>query len=131
MYISKCGGGFPLRSLLCIGGMFMLMVLILLSLVGPQPIRDLEPPHLVPTSMLGLKPEHHGELNKLNVPSSRFDTLRGEYANDPKAQQQIDVYDPSTMYHEKLKEYVQAIKENDKERMVELEDWFDEHYPDI
>jgi len=108
-----------------------LMGLVMLSLLGSQPTRDLELPRLVPTSVLGLRPEHHGELNKLNVSSSRFDVLREEYAGDSKAQQQIDVYDPLTEYHEKMAEYIQAIKEGNEERMTELEDWFGEHYPDV
>lgn len=116
---------------MCIAPLILLVGLVILSLLGSQPTGDLELPRLVPTSVFGLRPEHHGELNLPNVPSSRLDVLREEYAGDSKAQQQIDVYDPTTEYHEKIAEYVQAIKEGNKERMAELDDWFGEYYPDI
>ena len=109
----------------------LMMGLVMLSLLSPQSAGDLELPRLVPTSVLGLRPEHRGELNKMNVPSSRYDELREEYAGDSKAQQQIDVCDPLTEYHEKMAEYIQATREGNKERIAELDDWFAKHYPDV
>ncbi len=81
--------------------------------------------------MAGLKRKHHGELNKMDVPSWRYDQLRAKYANDSKALQQIDIYDPSTIYHRKLKKYTDALRFRQIDLIAKLETWFDEHYPDI
>jgi len=82
----------------------LLLALGLAALVlNPQAIGDLSLPHIVPTVVLGLRPEHHGELNKITTPATRYDELRREYEGNSIAQQQIDVYDPATEYHEQSK----------------------------
>lgn len=81
--------------------------------------------------MMGLTPEHHGELNKHNTSRERFAELRQQYADDKRALQQIDIYDPETEYHAKIKRYFTACKANDTEAMAELEAWFDWYYPDV
>lgn len=77
----------------------------------------------------GLSPEHHGELNKLNVVPERYDALRAQYSSDPRALQQIDVYDPATEYHDKMSLFVQALKSGDTATEAELQAWFDTFYP--
>lgn len=79
----------------------------------------------------GLKPKHHGELNKVDVPKSRLNQLRVEYEGDNVAQQQIDVYDGSTKYHDKLHKYKKAIKSDDAHQEGVLSKWFKKFYPDI
>ena len=103
-----------------------------MMLLGSGTGRNVTLPRSVPTIMSGLKPEHHDELNQvLGISPARYGELRREYENNPIAQQQIDVYDPATEYHERLREYVEALKLDDREKAAELEDWFEEHYPDI
>lgn len=92
-----------------------------------------------PVCLAGLKPKHHGELNKtaLVYPggekayNQRVEQLRSEYAGDKVALQQIDVYDGRTEYHDKLQEFIQAIKSKDSKKEAELQAWFDKNYPDI
>jgi len=110
-------------------GMLILFGVIALVMLGQ--VQDLELPYPVPTVVFGLKPEHHGELNRIGIPTARYDELRREYEGDSVAQQQIDVYDPATEYHKRLREYVEAFKLSDGEKITELKDWFEEHYPDI
>ena len=80
---------------------------------------------------MGLKRKHHKELNRVNVATCRYAQLRRQYAGDPIAQQQIDVYDPATEYHNKLALYKAALKSDDEAKQRQLEAWFAEHYPDI
>ena len=132
MYMSRSNSLLTLLKVIISSvGLSGLAILLLFSLANPQPIKDPKLPQSVLTSVPELKPEHHKELNLPNVASDRFEELRGEYANNPKAQQQIDVYDPTTEWHDKWAEYIQAAKEDNEEKMVELEEWFNEHYPDI
>ena len=92
-----------------------------------------------PVCMAGLKPTHHGDLNRPSVVypggkearDRRIATLRAEYAGDKVAQQQIDVYDGDTEYHNKLREFVTALKTGNSAKEAELYAWFKEHYPDI
>jgi hypothetical protein len=111
-------------------GVFILFGIV--ALITLSQVQDIELPRSVPTIVPGLRPEHHGELNKvLDIPATRYDELRKEYEGNSAAQQQIDVYDPATEYHGKMGEYVEAIRSNNREKITELEDWFKEHYPDI
>jgi hypothetical protein len=81
---------------------------------------------------MGLSRQHHSELNAVyNVKPGRYDELRQQYAQDPVALQQIDVYDGSTLYHVKLNEYANALKSKDFATEKKLEQWFKDHYPDI
>jgi len=87
----------------------------------------------------GLIPEHHGDLNRPSVVypggsearEARLAELRAQYAGNPRALQQIDVYDGSTEYHVKLREFTEALKSRDTAREAQLQAWFDEHYPDL
>jgi len=89
-----------------------------------------------PMCMAGLKPKDHGFLNGLiNVPIEEkrkiYAQKRTEYADDPVAQQQIDVYDGDTEYHDKLSEFIQALHSGNSAKESELSAWFRKHYPDI
>lgn len=89
-----------------------------------------------PVCMAGLKPKDHGFLNGLvNVPEEEkrkiYAQKRAEYAGDPVAQQQIDVYDGDTEYHDKLSEFVDAVQSGDSKKEGILSSWFKKHYPDI
>ncbi len=77
---------------------------------------------------MGLLPKHHGELNKVGIASSRYDELRAEYRNDAQALQQIDVYDPSTTYHDYMRKYIDAMGIQDNNTIVDCETWFNTHY---
>jgi hypothetical protein len=77
---------------------------------------------------MGLLPKHHGELNKINAASSRYDELRVEYKNDAQALQQIDVYDPSTTYHDYMHKYIDAMEIQDADVIANCEAWFNMHY---
>ena len=82
--------------------------------------------------VMGLKRQHHRELNKSKIDPKRYKELREKYKNDPVALQQIDVYDPgATAYHDHLGDYVRALKARNDVRADELEAWFHEHYPDV
>ena len=74
----------------------------------------------------GLRPGNHSELNHPDVAPDRYDELRKEYAGNKWAQRQIDIYDPSSQYHPKLKEYIEALKSGDVKREKELDKWFRE-----
>ena len=74
----------------------------------------------------GLKPEHHGELHHPGTAQDRFNELRQEYAGNKWAQRQIDIYDPSSQYHPKLREFVEALKSGNREKEEELDEWFRE-----
>ena len=82
---------------------------------GSNPLED-------PLLMAGLKPTHHGDLNRPSLiypggaeaRNARIAELRAEYSTDKVAQQQIDVYADDTEYHTKLHEYVEAMKTGDE-----------------
>jgi hypothetical protein len=78
-----------------------------------------------------LQPAEHGELNKTHIPRQRFADLRRKYQDDPVALQQIDVYDPETEYHDRIREYIAACRDRDPIRERQLRAWFKQHYPDI
>jgi len=89
-----------------------------------------------PVCMAGLKPVDHGFLNGLHLKSKEeqrkiYAQKRTEYAGDPVAQQQIDVYDGDTLYHDKLRELTDALKSGDTAKEAVLDAWFKEHYPNI
>ncbi len=89
-----------------------------------------------PVCMAGLKPKDHGFLNGLHLRSKDeqrkiFAQKRSEYAGDPVAQQQIDVYDGDTEYHVKMREFSDALKSGNSQKEAELDAWFKEHYPNI
>ena len=89
----------------------------------------------------GLIPEHHGDLNRpsLVYPGGkeakdvRLAELRAQHANDPRALQQIDVYEGNTdiEYFVKLEELKEAFKSRDTVREAQLRAWFDKYYSDI
>ena len=81
--------------------------------------------------MAGLKPTHHGDLNRPSLiypgaeaRNARIAELRAEYSTDKVAQQQIDVYADDTEYHTKLHEYVEAMKTGDEAKQSILYKWF-------
>ncbi len=80
---------------------------------------------------MGLSGNHHGELNNVNVDFNRYDELRRQYAGDKVALQQIDVYDPRTQYHDKLSEFVEALKAGNEKSAQKLAGWLNKNYPDI
>lgn len=90
-------------------------------------------------NMAGLKPQHHGELNVpgqvfkggKEAKAKKITELRQEYANDPVALQQIDVYEGDNEYSHHLQLFVKALKSGDAAKEAELDAWFKEHYPDI
>jgi len=79
---------------------------------------------------VGLSRSHHGELNR-GVSQERFSQLRREYLGDSVALQQIDVYDSSSRYTARFREYRDALKKGDKRKQSRLEKWFKHNYPDI
>ncbi len=87
----------------------------------------------------GLSPQHHKELNggdfrrdhEEEQQIARLAELRSQYANDPVALQQIDVYDYRTEYHVKFAELRNALISNDTKAEAELSHWFEVHYPDL
>lgn len=86
--------------------------------------------------MEGLKPEDHGLLNDLSFLDSKrkkrkiYAEKRREYVDNPKALEEIDIYDGETEpYHSKINEYVESFKSHDEVKQKELEAWFKEHYP--
>jgi hypothetical protein len=80
---------------------------------------------------MGLSRQHHGELNKVNIDSSRYDELRQRYSNDPRALQQIDVYDPSSEYRRIFRKYRDALLVGDTQTIRECEEWFRENYSEL
>ena len=92
-----------------------------------------------PVCMAGLKPEEHGDLNRPSIVypggkdarKQKMAELRAAYADDPVALQQIDVYDGDTVYHDKLREFRDALMSGNLTKKAELEAWFKENYPDI
>jgi hypothetical protein len=79
---------------------------------------------------MGLSRKHHGELNR-GASRARYDQLRREYAGDSVAQQQIDVYDGSTSYHDHLRSLRDAYANRDKAAIHREEAWFRRNYPDV
>lgn len=80
---------------------------------------------------MGLSSKHHGELNKMEVNSSRYNELRQEYSDDKQALQQIDIYDPSTYYHQMFRKYREALQTRDDLIIAECEAWFQENYGEL
>lgn len=90
----------------------------------------------VPKKPEGLLPTDDGYLNGLvNIPVEEkraiYAQKRTQYAGDSVALQQIDVYDGETIYHDKLSEFISAIKSGNTQKQTEIESWMKEHYPDI
>jgi hypothetical protein len=79
----------------------------------------------------GLNPAHHGELNRMDAAPSRLAELREEYADDPVALQQIDVYDPDTEYYDHFLAYKDALLSGDSSVEAAELNWLTEHYGDI
>jgi hypothetical protein len=87
----------------------------------------------------GLKPEHHGDLNRPSevypggqeARAERIGQLRKEYEGDTRAQQQIDIYEPGNEYHRRVYEYREALMNGNLAKQKELEAWFNQNYPDI
>ena len=85
----------------------------------------------------GLSPEDHGYLNGLSPMSVTlkkrrwiYKTKRREYASDPKALQQIDIYDGESTYGKKWRQYRDALIANNHPTLIaELEAWFETNYP--
>jgi len=80
---------------------------------------------------VGLSRSHHQELNRGRVSQKRLAQLRHEYARDSVALQQIDVYDGSSRYGAKFREYIDACKKGNEQQQASLEKWFKRNYPDI
>lgn len=74
---------------------------------------------------------HWNELNRMGVPSGRYIEFREFYKDDKVALQQIDAFDPSTVYHVHMKKYIGALKSGDAKVEAEEDAWFDKHYPDL
>jgi hypothetical protein len=72
---------------------------------------------------MGLKPEHHDELNRMGVTRERYAELRQLYADDEKAQRQIDIYDPESEYQTWSRKYRDAA--NDESAEQEAWEWFE------
>lgn len=88
----------------------------------------------------GLSPQEHGDLNRADevypggnaAKSARIAELRITHARDPKALQQIDVYEGgSNSYMIAFMLYRAAVRLGDNESMQMLEEWFRINYPDI
>jgi len=79
--------------------------------------------------MTGLRRKHHGELNRMNVPSTRYDDLRYEYADNPLALEQIDIYDPSSQHVPLMRAYRDALKTRDEEAVATSLDALKREYP--
>ncbi len=87
----------------------------------------------------GLGPEDSRSLNRLNFPNkgameasdALVSRLRDKYANDPKALQQIDVFDARSPYQPKIDALSEALSSGDTIKAKELKDWLRENYPDI
>ena len=90
-----------------------------------------------PLMMAGLKPNHHGELNGYNFHHgqpveqrlARLTQLRGEYADDLLALEQIDIYDGDSLYHSRFGELSDAYESGNKAKQAEVVAWYREHYP--
>lgn len=76
---------------------------------------------------MGLKPNHHAELNQVNISPDRFAELRKQYKDDAVALQQIDVYDGSTEYQDKIRKFRNALKSGDTRAEGKLAHWFRKH----
>jgi len=72
---------------------------------------------------MGLKREHHGELNRMGVTRERYAELRQLYADDEKAQRQIDIYDPESEYQTWFRKYRDAVKQKRGGEAAEREAW--------
>lgn len=80
--------------------------------------------------MSGLLHEHHGELNDfVNVQATRYGELRLEYADDPLALEQIDIYENVPAYREHLEMLNDALRTDDTGAKRRVIVWFEEHYP--
>jgi hypothetical protein len=79
----------------------------------------------------GLNLADWAELNKggSNSPGekearvSRVAVLREQYSNDPRAQRQIDVFDPNSEYAQIFHQYRDALVHGDQVKIVEFEKW--------
>ncbi len=82
--------------------------------------------------MSGLSSKHFEELNKaISIKRERYNELRHEYKGDSKAQQQIDVLDGNSKFHERYDQYRNALKNNDLKKQSILARWFRIFYPPI
>ena len=90
--------------------------------------------------MAGLNPEHQSILNNSHLSDSdgqspseweRYERLlndmRGTYAGDPLALEQIDVFDPNSTYSWLRRELVKAQKTGDTEEIDKYESQLAEH----
>lgn len=98
----------------------------------------------------GLSPDHFEELNTF-IPrddnyfenakkiSKRMDELRYHYKDDPKALEQIDIFDPDSEYGKKKAELIILINKDlkvdlsdeENDRVDEINRWFEEDYPNV
>jgi hypothetical protein len=79
----------------------------------------------------GLSPEDHALLNSQHDPN-REELLRQkriQYANNPKALEEIDRYDNNSAYAKKQNEALEAAKRGDWPRTEEILKWVEKHYP--
>lgn len=93
----------------------------------------------MPESKGGLSPSEHRDLNEppLSYPGGgtarnvKIAELRKKYSSDPIALQEIDVYEGNNEFHRKIEEFVEAHKNNDQQKIDELNAWLHANYPDI
>ncbi|MBI2579839.1 MAG: hypothetical protein HYW27_02975 [Candidatus Aenigmarchaeota archaeon] len=83
---------------------------------------------------MGMRPEDHSELNGIHLKpeefrARRFAYMRELYKGDPRALQQIDIYDNSSPYGLHRRILVKALKDRDEETERNELAWFREHYP--
>ncbi len=78
--------------------------------------------------MAGLSRNHHGQLNKMGI-THDYDAMRQEYASDPLALEQIDIYDGNSAYHKHNAKLRCALKTSDASAEGREDAWFQEHYP--
>ena len=74
---------------------------------------------------------HHKELAGFNASPARLAELRARYAGDGIAQQQLDVYDANSPYHQHHRLFASALKRNDSATVAAEHQWLQDHYPAI
>ena len=82
-------------------------------------------------ALVGLSAEDHRRLNswgwQRKSTAKDYERIRQEYVGDERAQRQIDVYGGSEEYHQKLREYRDALRTDDDSTASRLEAWFRAH----
>lgn len=81
---------------------------------------------------MGLKPEHHSELNGISLESTRyqrqrFSELRKAYVGDSEALREIDKYDPRSSFTRHTESWKNAIVNGDDDTFQKEERWLKGH----